>query len=93
MRRLLILPLMLMPLLTYAGETVEVKVSGMYCPACAFGLQMSLNDIEGVKDAKVNYTEQNCRVEMQDGIAADMDVIKKAILDAGFSPAEADKLN
>lgn len=93
MKRLLILSLMLMPLLSYAGETVEVKVSGMYCPACAYGLQMSLNGIEGVKEAEVDYAGQNCRVEMKDGVVADMDVINKAILDSGFSPGQIKKVN
>ena len=93
MKRLLLLPILLLPLVAYAGETVEVKVSGMFCEMCAYGLQMSLNNIEGVKEAKVDYAGDSCRVEMEEGIAVDLDVINKAIVESGFSPGEVKKVN
>ena len=93
MKRLLLLPLLLFPLVTYAGETVEVKVGGMFCEMCAYGLQLSLNNIEGVKEAKVDYAGDSCRVEMKDGVAVDLDAINKAIVESGFSPGEVKKLN
>lgn len=93
MKRLLLLSILILPLVTYAGETVEVKVSGMFCEMCAYGLQLSLNNIEGVKEAKVDYAGDSCRVEMKDGIAVDLDAINKAIVESGFSPGESKRLN
>ena len=53
MKKLLIVPLLLLSWSVFGGETVEVKVSGMYCEMCAYGHQLGLNDIEGVKAAQV----------------------------------------
>jgi len=91
--RLLIVPLMLLPLLVNAGEVVEAKVKGMFCEMCAYGLQMNLNEIDGVKEAKVDYAGKSCRVEMKDGEIADLDLIKETIVNSGFSPRELKKVN
>ena len=82
-KRLLILSLLLYSLVSQAGETVEVKVSGMFCEMCAYGLQLSLRNLEGVQDAKVDYAGQSCRVEMKEGLVADIEAINKAIADSG----------
>ena len=92
-KRLLILPLLLLPLLVFAGESIEVKVDGMYCEVCAYGLQTSLNDMKGVKEARVDYDGGTCRVEMVDGTVEDIESIKKLISDSGFTPGDVKKVN
>jgi len=92
-KRLLILPFMLLPLLVNAGEVIEGKVKGMFCEMCAYGLQMNLANMEGVKEAAVNFAGQSCRVEMKDGVTADLDLIKETIVNSGFSPEEIKKIN
>ena len=93
MKRLLALPLLLLPLFVYAGEIVEVGISGVACPSCVYGLQMSLNKLDGVKEATVSYEGQNCRVEMIDGEVADIELIKNTIIRSGITPGEATKIN
>lgn len=92
-KKLVILPLLLMPWLALAGEIIDVKVNGMYCPMCAYGLQSSLRDLTGVKDAKVDYAGGSCRIEMNDGQTADIEAIKKLIIDSGFEFEEINKTN
>lgn len=72
----------------YAGKTVELNVNGMFCDMCAYGLSLSLNKLDGVKEAKVYYEEQRATVEMEDGVAADIELIKQAVADSGFSAQE-----
>ena len=93
MKQLLIIPLMLLPFLVNAGEVIEGKVKGMFCEVCAYGLQINLNDIEGVKEAKVDYAGDSCRIEMKDGVTADLDLIKETIVNSGFYPEEIKKTN
>jgi copper chaperone CopZ len=72
----------------FAGKSVEVDVNGMFCEMCAYGLSLSLNELEGVKKAKVFYEEHRATVEMEDGEPADIERIKQAVVDSGFSPQE-----
>ncbi|MFC1681451.1 heavy-metal-associated domain-containing protein [Pseudomonadota bacterium] len=85
--------LLLLPLFVFAGETIELKVDGMYCQMCAYGLQSSLKEMQGVKDAKVDYDGKTCRVEMIDGKVADIDAINKLIIESGFAPGDVTKIN
>jgi len=70
-----------------------LKVDGMYCQMCAYGLQSSLKEMQGVKDAKVDYDGKTCRVEMIDGKVADIDAINKLIIESGFAPGDVTKIN
>ncbi|MDH3692539.1 MAG: heavy-metal-associated domain-containing protein [Gammaproteobacteria bacterium] len=72
----------------HAGKSVEVNVNDMFCDMCAYGLSLSLNQLDGVKKAKVYYEEQRATVEMEDGVAADVERIRQVVVDSGFSPQE-----
>lgn len=43
-------------------QTVKLKIDKMDCEACALGLQNQLKSINGVKDAKVNYSKANAAI-------------------------------
>ena len=70
----------------YAGKSVEVNVNGMFCEMCAYGLSLSLNKVDGVKQARVYYEEQRATVEMEDGENVDIDLIRQTVVDSGFTP-------
>lgn len=47
-------------------ETKSFKISGMHCASCALNIQKSLDKAEGVKEAQVNYANEEARVVYQE---------------------------
>lgn len=46
-------------------KTKDFKISGMHCASCALNIQKSLNKAQGVKEAQVNYANEEARVVYQ----------------------------
>jgi copper chaperone CopZ len=67
-------------------EVVEIDVSGMTCPFCVYGTEKNLGKLPDVAEAVVSLDKKKARVVMAPGAHADIEAIRKAILDAGFSP-------
>ena len=68
---------------------VELDVKGLFCDACAYGVQISVSKLPGVENCSVSMQEQKATVVMAPGAEADLEKIKAAIVDAGFTPGEA----
>jgi len=65
-------------------ESVSLAVSGMKCGGCEANVTSKLEAIEGV--LSVNASSQNNEVNVEfDAEKTSLDVIAKAIIDAGFS--------
>ena len=45
-------------------KKAEIKISGMHCASCALNVEKSLNDLEGVDEAKVNFGTEKATVNM-----------------------------
>lgn len=41
----------------------KLKIKGMHCSSCAMSIDMDLEDLEGVKEARTNYAKQETEVE------------------------------
>lgn len=80
--------LMVSPL-SWADEpqVVEIEVTGMTCPFCVYGTEKKLNQLPGVDKAEVSLKAKKARIVMAPGESADLEAIRKAIVDAGFTPA------
>jgi copper chaperone CopZ len=70
-------------------EVVEIDVSGMTCPFCVYGTEKNLGKLPDVVEAVVSLDKKKARVVMAAGAHADIEAIRKAILNAGFTPGEA----
>lgn len=71
-----------------AGEDAEriiIKVEGLYCPFCAYGLEKHMKKIEGFKDIQVNIKEGTAEIDFEPGTKVSKDDIEEAVDDAGFS--------
>lgn len=68
------------------SEVVEIDVSGMTCKFCVYSVTKSLKKIEGVSDVKVSLELEKTRIFMKPGASADIDKMKKLIIEAGFKP-------
>ncbi|BDZ70255.1 hypothetical protein GCM10025861_07720 [Methanobacterium petrolearium] len=43
-------------------KKAEIKISGMHCASCALNIEKSLQDMEGVEDAQVNFGTEKATV-------------------------------
>ncbi len=91
MNKLFAILLLALTMTTFAhSETtvVEIDIQGMTCAFCADGLHSSLNKLEGVRQAEVSLKKSRARIELEPGQTLDLAAIKKAIVDAGFTPGD-----
>lgn len=65
-------------------ETIELKIEGMHCGACATGIQMIASGIDGVESAFVDYDEKTGKFEI-DSSKAGKEQIIKAIGELGYT--------
>lgn len=70
-------------------EIVEIGVSGLACPFCAFSLEKSLSKLPEVDSANVDLAANSVRVVIKTDHTADLEQIKQAIVTAGFTPGDA----
>ena len=61
----------------------EVKVVGMHCPSCVRAVELSLEDLDGVTEAKADLDKNNVAIELDPEKVSDVD-IEKAVEEAGF---------
>ena len=70
-------------------EVVDVSLTGLACPFCAYSVEKSLSKLSGVDSVTVDLAANHVRVVMQAEHSADLQQIKQAIVNAGFTPGEA----
>jgi copper chaperone CopZ len=89
-QRLLLTLLLALPLAGWAGDgqVVDIQVKGMSCPFCVYGVEKRLKGLPGVDSASVDLKLSRARIVMQPGQEPDLEKIRKAITDAGFTPGE-----
>lgn len=69
-------------------QRVSVKVDGLACPFCAYGLEKKIKDIEGSKEVKIDLKSGLLTFQMQKGKAISEETIRNKVKDAGFTPRE-----
>jgi copper chaperone CopZ len=88
---LILISVLWLPLIAWAEdqEIVNVDVTGLACPFCAYSVEKSLSKLSGVESVTVNLAANQVRIIMQAEQIADIKQIKLAIINAGFTPGEA----
>ena len=74
-----------------AAEIIEVDVHGMTCTFCSDGLQRSLTKLPEVSSAEVSLKLRKVRLVV-DFENLDVEKIKQAIVDSGFTPVNVRKI-
>ena len=74
-----------------AAEIVEVDIYGMTCTFCSDGLQRSLNELPEITSAEISLKLRKVRL-MVDSDNLDLDRIKQAIIDSGFTPVQVRRI-
>ncbi len=67
-----------------ATQKVMIKVEGLYCPFCSYGLEKQVKKIEGFKSVQINIKEGTAEIEFKPGVEVSEKDILTAVEDAGF---------
>jgi len=67
------------------ARTVEVEVHGMTCAFCVDSLERKFREMDSVEKVQVSLKTKIVRLETDENFPT-IESIKKAVLDAGFTP-------
>ncbi len=68
-----------------AGTHYEMRVDGLACPFCAYGIEKKLKAVEGTSDINVDLNKGLVSVNMADGKKLTSKQMKVLFNDAGFT--------
>ena len=68
-----------------AGIQYLMRVDGMACPFCAYGIEKKLHAIEGVEQVDVNLEQSLVTVNVDEGTRLNEEQMKELFKDAGFT--------
>jgi len=92
----LILVFLLAPVFTLnaeeAGQKIVIKVDGLYCPFCAYGLEKHLKKLKGFKKVEVNLKHGVAELHIKPGVTVTDTAIQQAVEDAGFDSASIERI-
>jgi Cu+-exporting ATPase len=64
-------------------ETVTLKLSGLHCTSCATNIDLTLEDLPGVKSSDTNFQKSTAKI-IFDPSKTNLKSIKKAISHLGY---------
>ena len=77
---------LLLPATAFAAQTqYQLKVDGLACPFCAYGIEKQLTRTDGVKNIDVDINAGIVTVTMADGANMTKDQASRIVEDAGFT--------
>ena len=66
-------------------QSVSIGVNGLTCSQCSRTVEMSIRKLPFVEDVQMNLEHTEGRIVIKKGSKADMDLVAKAVMNAGFS--------
>ena len=75
-------------------QTYRLRIDGLACPFCAYGIEKQLSRIEGVKTVDTDIRDGTVTLTLTDGATLDEATARRAVEAAGFTlrgfePAQA----
>jgi len=64
-------------------ETITLKLSGLHCTSCAVNIDLTLEDLPGVKNSSTSYTKSESQITF-DPSKTNLESIKKTITNLGY---------
>jgi len=68
------------------SNEVKVRVDGLSCPFCAYGLEKKLNEVDGVDSIFIDFEEGLVLMQVTDSESISEEEIRTKIEEAGFTP-------
>ncbi|MBI2311453.1 MAG: heavy-metal-associated domain-containing protein [Betaproteobacteria bacterium] len=81
----LILSLIMTTAALAAQQAYKLRVDGLACPFCAYGIEKKLGAVKGVERIEVDIGAGTVTVTMAEGATLDEAAAGKAVKEAGFS--------
>ena len=69
----------------FSQTLVEIRVDGLSCPFCAFGLEKKLKSIKGAKEIEIDLDKGKVLFKLEDGNPIEKEKIKELVKEAGFT--------
>lgn len=69
-------------------EVIDIEVKGLSCPFCVYNVEKKLRALDGVAGADVDLKQGRAHVVMRPAARQDINQLRQAIIDAGFTPGE-----
>ncbi len=69
-------------------KKVQLRVDGLSCPFCAYGLEKKLKRIKGVDKLEIKINEGLVIMTFKEKANIDPELIRKKVKEAGFTPRE-----
>ena len=63
----------------------EMKVDGLSCPICSYGLEKKLKTIDGIENIKIELTTGIVTFDMKEGKTITDEQMKKKVKEAGYT--------
>lgn len=70
---------------TFAESHYVVRVDGLACPFCAYGIEKTFRKIEGVRDVKVDLDAGKVYLRTADEVQFTEEQLKDIFADTGFT--------
>ena len=67
------------------GTRYELRVDGLACPFCAYGIEKKLNVIDGVNEVDIDLNSGLVTVDVTEGVVLNDSQMTKLFNDAGFT--------
>ena len=67
------------------GTQYQMRVDGLACPYCAYGVEKKLKQIKGVKDVEIDLDKGVVTVRVDDGVESTEPQMRQLFTDAGFT--------
>ena len=74
------------------AQKIVIKVEGLYCPFCAYGLEKQLKKMNGFKKVEVNLKHGVAELHIKPGVTVTDAAIQQAVEDAGFDSASIKRI-
>ena len=69
------------------ARTIEIEVYGMTCAFCVDSLERKFGDMQSISNVEVSLKQKKIRLQTEENLPS-IESIKKAVLDAGFTPVK-----
>lgn len=70
----------------FAGETLyKIRVDGLACPYCAYGIEKKLNQIDGVRLVDIDLEKGVVTAQCAEGVTLTDVQVEKLMDDSGFT--------
>ena len=72
-------------------QRVNVTVTGLSCPFCAYGLEKRLRRLEGLDSLRIEFQSGQVALYLRDGSKVSDQEIRRLVKDAGFEARKIER--